>query len=258
MSTAIRQTWYMTQRHLRELFRQPIWVALTLVQPIVWILLYGQLFKNITRLPGFGTTSYVDYLTPGIVIMTALFSGGWSGFGLIEDINRGVTDRFLVTPVHRGSLIAGRLVQLGIVAVIQSAILLAIGLILGADYTANPFGLLVLIGSAVLLGAAFGSLSTALAVVVRKEETLIAAVNFIILPLTFLSTVFLARVLVPGWIDAVAAFNPVNWAVEAGRGALAASPDWPRILLQLAYLVAFALVAAFVATRAFRVYQRAA
>ena len=253
MTPVLRQTWYVTQRHLRELFRQPVWVALTLVQPIIWILLYGQLFKE--ALAGLGDNGYIDYLTPGIVIMTALFSGGWSGFGLIEDINRGVMDRFLVTPVHRGALIAGRLVQLAIIAVIQSAILLAIGLLLGANYTG---GLVILIVSAVLLGAAFGALSTALAVIVRREETLIAAVNFVILPLTFLSTVFLARRLVPGWIEAVSAFNPVNWAVEAGRGALAADPDWSSILAHLGYLAAFALAAGYLATRAFRVYQRAA
>jgi ABC-2 type transport system permease protein len=176
----------------------------------------------------------------------------------IEDIDRGVTDRFLVTPVRRGSMIAGRIMQLSIVAVIQSSILLVIGWLLGASYTANPLGLLVLIGSAVLLGAAFGSLSTAMAVVVRKEETLIAAVNFIILPLTFLSTVFLARALVPGWITTTARFNPVNWAVESGRGALEPNPDWTNIAVHALYLVVFAAVAGWLATRAFRAYQRAA
>jgi ABC-2 type transport system permease protein len=254
----IRQTWFMTQRHLRALFRQPVWIAITLVQPIIWILLYGQLFKNITRLPGFGTTNYIVYLTPGIVIMTALFSGGWSGMSQIEDMDRGVTDRFLVTPVSRGALIAGRLVSLGIIAVIQSLILLAIGLILGANYVDNPGGILVLLLSAVLLGAAFGSLSIAMAIMVRREETVIAAVNFIILPLTFLSTVFLASVLVPQWIGTAKRFNPVEWAVEAGRGALVANPDWANIALHVVYLALFAVAAGWLATRAFRAYQRAA
>jgi ABC-2 type transport system permease protein len=256
--TTIRHTWFMTQRHLRALFRQPVWIAITLVQPIIWILLYGQLFKNITRLPGFGTTNYAAYLTPGIVIMTALFSGGWTGMGQIEDMDRGVTDRFLVTPVSRGALIAGRLVSLGIVALIQSVILLTIGFFLGADYIDNPLGILVLLLSAVLLGAAFGSLSTAMAVVVRREETVIAAVNFIILPLTFLSTVFLASLLVPPWIGTAKRFNPVEWAVEAGRGALAANPDWANIALHVLYLALFAVAAGWLATRAFRAYQRAA
>jgi ABC-2 type transport system permease protein len=254
MNLALRQTWYMTQRGLRELFRQPVWVAITLVQPMIWILLYGQLFKYLGNLPQFGG-SYIDYLTPGIVIMTALFSGGWSGFGVIEDINRGVTDRFLVTPVRRGSLMAGRLVQLAIIAVIQSAILLTVGLLLGANYT---FGLIVVVVSAILLGGAFGSLSTALGLIVRREETLIAAVNFIVLPLTFLSTVFMVKQLMPPWIRDVASFNPVDWAVTAGRGALVVAPDWSSVLLHVGYLAAFVLVTALVAVRAFRVYQRVA
>jgi ABC-2 type transport system permease protein len=188
--------------------------------------------------------------------MTSLFSGGWAGMALIEDIHRGVTDRFLVTPVSRGALIAGRLVQLGITAVIQSAILLTIGVLLGASYSANPGGLFILVFCGVLLGAAFGALSTAMAVVVRKEETVIAAVNFVILPLTFLSGVFITLSLAPGWIRTAARFNPVNWAVEAGRGALDTSPDWGLVFARVGLLMAFALVCAWLATRAFRAYQR--
>ncbi len=256
MTTALRHTWYMTQRHLRALFRQPVWIAITLVQPIIWILLYGALFKRIVDIPGFGSDNYIDFLTPGIVLMTSLFSGGWAGMALIEDIHRGVTDRFLVTPVSRGALIAGRLVQLGITAVIQSAILLTIGVLLGASYSANPGGLFILVFCGVLLGAAFGALSTAMAVVVRKEETVIAAVNFVILPLTFLSAVFITLSLAPGWIRTAARFNPVNWAVEAGRGALDTSPDWGLVFARVGLLMAFALVCAWLATRAFRAYQR--
>lgn len=255
MTTALRHTWYMTKRQMRMLFRQPIWIAITLVQPIIWILLYGQAYKNITRLGGFGTSEYLTYLTPGIVVMTALFSGGWNGFGVIEDINNGIMDRFLVTPASRSAIIFGRIMQLGIIAVIQSAILLGIGALSGADYS-TVFGLIVLIFAGILLGAAFGGLSNALSVVVRKEETVIAAVNFIVLPLTFLSTVFLPQDILPGWIKTVAKLNPVNWAVEAGRAAVFPSPDWALIGTRVSLLVGLALVCSFLATRAFRAYQR--
>ena len=254
-ATAVRHTWYMSQRQMRMLFRQPVWIAITLVQPIIWILLYGQAYRNITDLGGFGTSEYLTYLTPGIVVMTALFSGGWNGFGVIEDIKQGVMDRFLVTPASRGAIIVGRLVQLGIIAVIQSVILLAIGALTGADYS-TIIGLLVLILAAVLLGAAFGGLSNAMSVVVRKEETVIAAVNFVILPLVFLSTVFLPQSVLPGWIQNVATLNPVNWAVQAGREAVSPSPDWGLIGTRLAMLAALALVCTWLATRAFRAYQR--
>jgi ABC-2 type transport system permease protein len=255
MTTVLRHTWYMTKRQLRMLFRQPIWIAITLVQPIIWILLYGQAFKNLPLLGGFGTSNYLTYLTPGIVVMTALFSGGWNGFGVIEDINRGVMDRFLVTPASRGAIIIGRLVQLAIIAVVQSAILLAIGALTGADYS-TVFGLIVLIVAGILLGAVFGGLSNAMSVVVRREETVIAAVNFVVLPLTFLSTVFLPEGQLQGWIQAVATVNPVNWAVEAGRAAVFPSPDWGLIAWRVGLLALLALACTLLATRAFRAYQR--
>ena len=132
MSNVFADTWFMTQRHLRNLFRQPAWIFISLVQPIVWLLLYGALFRKIVEIPGFGSGSYIDFLTPGIVVMTCLFSAGWSGMGLIDDINRGVVDRFLVSPASRGSLISGRLLQGAVVGVIQSAIIIVLGLIIGA------------------------------------------------------------------------------------------------------------------------------
>lgn len=255
MTTALRHTWYMSQRQMLMLARQPVWIALTLIQPIIWILLYGQAYKNITELGGFGTANYLTYLTPGIVVMTALFSGGWNGFGVIEDINKGVMDRFLVTPVSRGAIIIGRLVSLALIAVVQSAILLGIGALTGADYAAIV-GLIVLIVAGILLGAVFGGLSNAMSVVVRKEETVIAAVNFIVLPLTFLSTVFLPEAQLTGWIKTFAKVNPVNWAVEAGRAAVFPGPDWGMIGARLGLLVLLALACTYLATRAFGAYQR--
>ena len=133
---AVADTWFMTWRHLRNLYRQPAWIAISLVQPIVWLLLYGALFKKIVEIPGFGAGSYIDFLTPGVVVMTALFSAGWSGMGLVDDVKRGIVDRFLVTPASRGALIWGRIVQNGIVAVIQALIIIALGLALGAHYPA--------------------------------------------------------------------------------------------------------------------------
>jgi ABC-2 type transport system permease protein len=256
MTTALAHSWFMTLRHLRNLFRQPAWIAISLAQPIVWLLLYGALFRRIVEIPGFGAESYVDFLTPGIVVMTCLFSAGWSGMGIIEDLDRGVIDRFLVTPVSRASLIAGRIIQLGLVAVIQSAIIIVLGYFVGASFPGGIPGLLVLVAGSVLLGSGFGALSNAIALLSRKEETMIAASNFILLPLTFLSSVFMAQALMPGWMQQVARFNPVNWAVQAGRGALEQDADWAPVLLRLALLVVFAGVAGVLATRAFRVYRR--
>jgi ABC-2 type transport system permease protein len=88
--TTLAHSRYMTLRHLRELWRQPWYVAITLVQPVIWLLLFGALFKRVVEIPGFGGGNYIDFLTPGIVVITALFSAGWSGMSVINDIDRGV------------------------------------------------------------------------------------------------------------------------------------------------------------------------
>ena len=89
----VRQTLAISSRHLRQLYRQWAFVGVTLVQPVIWLLLFGSLFKKITELPGFGGSNYVNFLTPGIVIMTALFSAGWTGMSFVDDMESGVMDR---------------------------------------------------------------------------------------------------------------------------------------------------------------------
>jgi ABC-2 type transport system permease protein len=254
--TTLTHSWFMTIRHIRALIRQPIWVFITLVQPLIWLLLYGALFKRVVEIPGFGAGSYLDFLTPGIIVMSALFSSGWSGMALLDDLDRGVLDRFLVSPVSRVSLIAGRLAQGALIVIVQSLILVGLALISGAELAGGPVGVLVLIAGSILLGWSFGSLSNGLALIVRREETLIAAVNLVILPLTFLSTVFMQRSLTPAWIQDVSKVNPVDWAVTAGREAVARDPDWGLMLGRSGLLLAFALLCTWFASRAFRAYQR--
>ena len=85
---ALRQTWQVSLRYLRVLLRQPAFVVITLVQPLIWLLLFGALFKAVTQIPGFAGGSYLDYLTPGVVVMLAVSSAGWTGMGFIEDIEQ--------------------------------------------------------------------------------------------------------------------------------------------------------------------------
>ena len=254
--TLVRHSLYMTGRHLRELWRQPWFVGVTLVQPIIWLLLFGALFKKVVEIPGFHGSSYIAFLAPGVVVMTAMFNSAWSGMALIDDLNRGVTARFLVSPVRREALVAGRLIKEFVVAFIQSVIIVALALIVGATFPGGAGGVVVLIVIASLLGATFGALSNGFALIMRQEEALIGAVQFIVLPLTFLSTTFLQANLIPHWMRHVADFNPVNWAVVAGRAATASHPDWGVVASRAGFLLALLAVLLVFATRAFQSYQR--
>ncbi|PYR59478.1 MAG: multidrug ABC transporter permease [Acidobacteria bacterium] len=232
--TVLMHTWFMTVRHLRALMRQPWWIAISLVQPITYLLLYGQVFSRIVELPGFHAPNYVTYVTPGIVIMMALFGGGWNGMGIIAEIDRGVMDRFLVAPVSRAAIIAGRLVQMSIITVVQAAMMLGLGWVLGARFEGGFTGLAVLMLCAVLVALPFGALSNAMALVIRRQESVIGASNFILLPMTFLSP----------------------WSVETARSALSAHADWRLIGTRLVWLAALGLASAWLAARAFRSYQK--
>jgi ABC-2 type transport system permease protein len=254
--TALRQTFQVSLRNMRALVRQPAYLGITLTQPIIWLLLFGALFKAVARIPGFHGGSYIDYLTPGIVVMLAVSSAGWSGMGLIEDINGGVMDRMLVSPVWRGALNAGIVLGQVLTVVIQTTLIALLALALGANYRGGVGGVLVMIVLAALLGAVFASLSNGLGVLARQRESLIGAVSLVLLPLTFLSTALMQQSLVPAWIRDVAKFNPVNWAVVAARSAAMERTDWGVVASRFGLLLALAVIAAWFATRAFRAYQR--
>jgi ABC-2 type transport system permease protein len=254
--TPLRQSLQVALRGVRVIMRNPAYLGITLTQPIIWLLLFGALFKAVTKIPGFHGGSYIDFLTPGIVVMLAVSSAGWTGMGLIEDINNGLMDRVLASPVWRGALNAGSVAYAVLTIVLQTVLIVLLALALGANYAGGVGGVLLLILVAALLGAAFASLSNGVALLARQRETLIGAVSFVLLPLTFLSTALMQQSLVPGWIRTIAKFNPVNWAVQAGRSAAMQKIDWGLVGSRIGLLVAFMLLCATFATRAFTRYQR--
>lgn len=254
--TTVRQTLFLTARVLRNLARQPIWIVVMIVQPMFWLLLYSQLFRRITDLPGFGTTSYIDYLTPGVAVMTAFFSGSWAGMGMIEDLDRGVVERFLTTPARRGAVVLGRILESAIVATLQAILILVTGLALGAT-NGGPAGWLVILLASFLVAAGFAGLSHGVALLTRQEASMIAVAQFIGLPLLFFSSLLIARDLIPGWMRSLSLLNPVEWAVRAARGEALPGTDWAEMGAFLLLLVAFAGACGAFATWCFRSYQRA-
>jgi ABC-2 type transport system permease protein len=253
--TRLHHTNQVALRYIRALLRQPAYIGISLFQPIIWLLLFGALFKRTADIPGFGGGSYIAFLTPGVIVMLAISSAGWVGMGFIEDINRGTMDRLLVSPIWRGALSLGSIAQAVLSIVVQSLIVVAISLAAGARFH-SVAGVLVLVAIAGLLGAIFASLSNGVAVLTRQRETLIGIVTMVTLPLTFLSSALMQQNLLPGWIRWIAKFNPVNWAAEAGRSAAAAHADWGLIGTRVGLLALLLLASTTFATRAFTTYQK--
>lgn len=256
MTAVIEDTFAMLLRHQRNLLRQPIWITFALTQPMFWLLLYSQLFRRIVDLPGFDTSSYVQFLTPGIVVMTAFFGSTWSGMGMIDDLDRGVVQRFLATPTRRVSLIASQVLHAAIVSSVQAIIILGTAWLLGARVERGVAGWILIIAVAALVAASFSGISHGIALLVRREEPLIAILNFFGLPLTFISAILIAESLMPGWMRWLAKLNPVNWAVVAARELSIRGTDWSRVGIYLGLLAAFTMLTSMLATSAFRAYRR--
>ncbi len=253
--TALRQTWQVFMRGIRTLMRQPAFLLITIVQPVVWLLLFGALFKSVSRIPGFHGT-YIAFFTPGVVVMLALFGAGWSGMAFVEDIANGVMERMLTSPVWRGALNVGWIAYEATVVMVQTVLIVLLALILGANFKGGIVGVILMFVIGALLSASVASFSNAVGVLGRQRETVIGVVSFFQLPLTFLSTGMMQQNLLPHWMQTVTAYNPVNWAVVGARAAAMQRTDWGVVGTHIALLAGLAVVAAFVASRAFSRYQR--
>ncbi|MFZ0158675.1 MAG: ABC transporter permease [Kineosporiaceae bacterium] len=248
----------LTLRSVRSLIRQPAFAIMTVVQPAIWLLLFGQLFQSIVGIPGFstGAGSYLEFLTPGVVMMTALFSSGWAGTVYIDDMSRGVMDRLLASPVSRGAMMIGTLAYQGLTTVVQTLMVFGIALLAGARFPGGVGGVAVTVVAAVLISVVVAALSNAMALLLRQQEALIGISQFVVLPLQFVSSALMDTRLAPSWLQTVARYNPVDWAVVAARQALRTGTDWSVVGTRLGLLAAAATVMTALATRAFAAYQR--
>ncbi|HET8751910.1 MAG TPA: ABC transporter permease [Gaiellaceae bacterium] len=251
----LRHTGWMIVRQARNLMREPIWIAMMVIQPLIWLLLYGQLFSRVPQLRGSAST-YIEFLTPGIVCMNAFFGGMWSGMAMISDLDRHVIDRFLASPASRVAIVLSQVVRAGITAVLQALLLLAIGYALGVRVHGGAAGWLLVVAASALLAMVFAGFSHGIALLMRREASMIATANFVGLPLMFLSTILLTQERMPGWIRSVSRFNPVNWGVEAARNAVVVGGEWWTSGQFLLFLLAAAAVTTGFATWSFRAYQR--
>jgi ABC-2 type transport system permease protein len=245
----------MVVRQAINLMREPIWIALLLIQPMIWLLLYGQLFSRVPSLRG-GASTYIEFLLPGIVVMNAFFGGTWAGMAMITDLDRNVVSRFLATPASRLSIVLSQVVRSGLTALIQALIILVVGLALGVRVHGGALGWLVVLAVGALVAMPFAAISNGIALLVRREATMIATANFVGLPLMFLSSILIQQRVMPNWMWEVSRFNPVDWGVRAARDAVVVGGNWGDVGMYMLLLLGLTAVTSLFATWTFRTYQR--
>ena len=255
--TTLVHTWYLTGRKLHALVRQPWVLAFSVVQPVIWLFLFGQLFRKVIDIPGFAFGgTYLDYLVPGLIAMNAMSNNMWAGMTMIEEIDRGTLNRFLAAPASRVGIMNATVAEQAVSTTVQSLIIIGLGLAGGARYHGGVAGVAVLVAASILVGVVFGALSNAVGMLLRSREAIIGIYTFFMLPLMFLSSAFIPTQLMPGWMQAIASRNPLNWVVQIGRSAVSAHPDWSAIAVRCGGLLVLAVVCVAVSVVTFRSYQK--
>ena len=253
----LTDTRYLAGRKLRALIRQPYVLAFSVVQPAIWLFLFGQLFRRIIDIPGFAYHgTYLDYLVPGLVAMNAMSGNMWAGMAMIEEVERGTLNRFLVSPASRIAIMNASVAEQSVSTAVQSLIIVGLGLAGGASYQGGAAGVTVMVAASILVGVMFGALSNTVGMLLRSREAIIGVYTFFMLPLMFLSSAFIPTQLMPGWMQAIASRNPLNWVVQIGRSALSAHPDWGAIGVRAGGLLLLAVVCVALSVMTFRSYQK--
>lgn len=211
----LRDTWLVFNRYLGQTLGNPAWIVIGLLQPIMYLVLFAPLLKSIAGAPGFPRGGAYNVFVPGLLVQLGMFGAAGVGFGLIAELRRGVIERMRVTPISRGALLLGRSLRDVLLLVVQSTLLIALALPFGLSI--HVTGVLVMLALVALLGLMMACISYAVALWLRSEDSFAPLIFTATLPLLLLSGVLLPLTFAPDWLRAVAAANPLAYAVDAAR-----------------------------------------
>jgi ABC-2 type transport system permease protein len=238
-------------RSLKQSLRNPAWIVIGLVQPLLYLAFFGPLLVPVVQsTPGFPPGDAWQVLVPALLVQLGLFGSLFVGFGLISEYRAGVIERMRVTPVSRAALLLGRSLKDALVLLVQAVLLTVL---------AVPFGLRVPLGSAVValvlvavLALAMSSASYALALRLKSEDALAPMLNMIVLPLLLLSGILLPMTVAPAWLYNLSRANPFVYVVDAERAVFQGELFTPTVLVGLGIAVLLVVLAVGWGVRTFR------
>jgi ABC-2 type transport system permease protein len=244
----LRDTWLIYRRSVILTLRQPVWVAMGMFQPILYLLLFGPLLEGATGAAG-ATGSAFNWFVPGLLIMTGFFAAAFAGFGLVAEIRSGVVERMRVTPMSRFAMLAGRSLRDVTILMAQAIVIIVVSIPFGLELV--PGGIALTLVIVALVGLTFGLLSYTLALVFKSEDALAPVVQGLALPLLLLSGIFLPMTFAPDWLQTLSSLNPLTHAVDAARAMFNGQWGEPAIVVGGVIMSVLTILALWVASRAF-------
>jgi ABC-2 type transport system permease protein len=245
-------------RNITRNLRTPMLVFMSLLQPVIWLVLFSQIFRGLAETEQFrqlGYDSYLEFLLPGMLVLSMLFTALQSGMATVTDIDSGMMDKLLISPIRRTSILIGRVIADAATMVTQGTIIVVLAVLMGARPQSGLPGTLAMIAYATLFGVVWASLSNLIALRTRNSEMTMVTGVLLTLPALFLTSAFFPEPLLPGWLQTVAQANPAAYVIETGQQLMSIGNDWGQGARTLVALAVAALIlvpaslAAFRATR---------
>ena len=242
---AVSDALIMTQRNLLVWVRVPAYIVFTIVQPVIFVLLFRYVFGGSIQVSNSG--GYVDYLLPGIVAQTAAFASFATAIALAQGMKQGVIDRLRSIPMARSAVLAGRLLADSVRLMITILVIVAIGYLVGFRFHRGVVAAIGMILTAEVFGIVICCVSGYIGLAIKDEESVQAFGLIWIFPLTFVSSAFVQTGNMPAWLQAFADHQPVTLIVNAMRamalGGDVGTPLWQGMLWLVGILVVFAPLA---------------
>ncbi len=255
-------------RWIKKTLRRPQFLFFSLVQPIVWFVLFTQAFQSIANIreaiPGTnpiqyitfesltGTSSYIQFFTAAVIIQTVISSAMQSGIGMVTDLESGYMDKMRVAPIHRSAILMGKVLSDGVRIVIQTAVIMALGFALGVPIATGVAGLLFLFAIALTFGIAWSGISTFIGLATKNSEATLMISILTTFPLLFLSTAMMPKALLPSWVQTVATYNPMSYIADALHGLIISGFDWSVLGFAALTILAVGAISLSATTSMFR------
>lgn len=241
MTPVLREAPIIMWRESRFLMRNPVPIVLGFVNPVLWLLLFGSVFYNLARFPGFPAPNYTTFLVPGILVMNAVARGLISCFNLVWHRHYGFLDKILVTPISRSSIFWGQLAVTVIFGALEALLIMGVGALMGMHNASGLAGVPVIIFLYVSLQLTF--IAVSMMMIRMIPEQFIGMLQLLILPPVFLSSALFPMSFAPQLIRTVARFNPLTHAVEAMRVVLIDGLKWEAIFFHWGIVIGTSVAA---------------
>ncbi|HEU5470624.1 MAG TPA: ABC transporter permease [Actinophytocola sp.] len=223
-----------TGRNLHRLVRVPTLIAFATVQPIMFVLLFTYTWGGAVHPPG--VEHYIDYVLPGIFVLSIAFGASQTGVAIADDLASGMIDRFRALPMARSAVLAGRTVSDALRNLFVIALMIGVASLIGFRFHAGPGAALGAIGLALAIGVAFSWIFALLGLIVRDPESAGIGGLLAVIPLIFVSSTFVPVSTMPGWLQAFANLNPITITVDALRALCLGGPTATHVWQALAWI----------------------